>query len=345
MSPPAQSRLRRRARLTFRWFRITVWLLVLAVICVLLWLNRVGLPDFLKQRLLAELRSQGMELEFSRLRLHWYHGIVAENVRFEQANHRSGPRLSGQELMLRLDHAALWRRQLKLRGVTLNSGRLTVPLVSSNAPVREVAVERIQSQIDFLSDNHWQLSSLDGHSFGIDFHLSGIVTNASALLAWKAPDDAAARQRAEFWNRVVARLEEIQISPAARMKGTFSSDAQAPEASSARVELEAARFKSPWGAGRDLALSLAVSPKSNTLAQAELKLSARATQSPWGQAVTLKLSARADVPFAAPQPREVRLSLEAEVAQTPWAARKRSGSPPKPRRRSRRAGPETRWWT
>ena len=71
----------RKCRITFRWARLCVWLLVLAAIGAFLWCNRVGLPDFLKARVVATLRERGVGLEFSRMRLSLVRGIVAENVR------------------------------------------------------------------------------------------------------------------------------------------------------------------------------------------------------------------------------------------------------------------------
>ena len=318
MPPPVKSRFWHRARLTFRWFRITVWLLVLAVICALLWLNRVGLPDFLMRPLLAELRAQGLEMECSRVRLRWYRGIVAENVRFAQAKQTTGLRATAQELVLRLDHAALWHRQFKLHGVALIDGRLEVPFAATNAPLRQLVVERWQSQVDFHSADRWQLSTFEGRCLGIDFQLSGTVAHAPALLALKPSSDATARQQAEFWNRMVAQLEQLQFMAGALMKGTFSSDAQAMAASSARLEISAPQFKSPWATGRDMALALEVIPQSNALIQVQAKFSARRSQTPWGQAAHLQLTARADVPLAAPELRHVRLNLNGSAVQTPW---------------------------
>ena len=43
----------RKCRVTFRWCRITVWLAVLVLLYAGIWLNRIGLPDFLKTRLVS----------------------------------------------------------------------------------------------------------------------------------------------------------------------------------------------------------------------------------------------------------------------------------------------------
>src|SRR5512138_1896273 len=88
----------RRLRIYFRRFRITVWLIVLALLSGLIYLNRVGLPQLLKKPLLAELHSRGIDLQFSRLRLHWYDGIVADQVRFGRAAEPAGPEFTAREV-------------------------------------------------------------------------------------------------------------------------------------------------------------------------------------------------------------------------------------------------------
>ena len=82
MAPRVQRRSWRIARRLFRWCRITVLLVLLGVVISGIYLNQVGIPDFIKQPLLAKLRARGVELQFTRLRLRWYRGIVAEHVHF-----------------------------------------------------------------------------------------------------------------------------------------------------------------------------------------------------------------------------------------------------------------------
>ena len=77
-----------------RWLRITVLFAVLALVCALVWLNRIGLPDFLKRRLVETLQTRGIELEFTRMRLHFVHGLVIENVRL---GHAQAPRPRRQD--------------------------------------------------------------------------------------------------------------------------------------------------------------------------------------------------------------------------------------------------------
>ena len=55
-------------------------LLLLFLIAAFVYLNEVGLPDFLKRPLVNSLHARGLDLEFSRMRLHWNRGLVAEDV-------------------------------------------------------------------------------------------------------------------------------------------------------------------------------------------------------------------------------------------------------------------------
>jgi hypothetical protein len=318
MSPPGKSRFWRRARLTFRWFRITVWLLVLAVVCAVIWLNRVGLPGFLQQRLLSELRAMGLDLSVERLRMRWYRGIVAEQVRFQPSAPPGSVTCFAEELVIRPDLAALLGRHLRLRGVSVIRGTLVLPLAASNAPVRTLVARQLHAQVDFLTDDRWQLSTLEGECLGVEFHLSGTVTNASALLAWQPKGGGLHREQSAFWNQVVDCLERIVYTPAASLKGSFSGDGAKTEASSARVTLSAPGFRSPWADGEALEASVSVAPHSNTLTQATVKLSARAVETRWGRTRSMTLAGVTEIPFAAPAFQEVRLNLETESPDTPW---------------------------
>src|SRR6266545_3589266 len=92
MPPPPKQVFWQRFRRYFRWCRITLLLFVLLFLGSLVYLNRVGLPEFLKARLVSELRARGVVLQFTRMRLRWYHGLVAENVSLGPADEPTGRR-------------------------------------------------------------------------------------------------------------------------------------------------------------------------------------------------------------------------------------------------------------
>src|SRR5882724_9690667 len=133
----------RKCRVCFRWFRISAWLVLLAALCAVVWFNRVGLPDFLKTRLVATLHGRGIELEFSRLRLRFGRGIVAENVRIGGAQVSGNPSLTLAEAQLQLDYHALLRRRLQVDGFVLREGKLLWPV----SPANELTLDNIAADL------------------------------------------------------------------------------------------------------------------------------------------------------------------------------------------------------
>jgi len=57
MASRPKSRFWRICRIYFRRLRITVWLLILALLGALVYLNQIGLPNLLKKPLLEKLRA------------------------------------------------------------------------------------------------------------------------------------------------------------------------------------------------------------------------------------------------------------------------------------------------
>ena len=85
--PTSEQRPRdRRWRRYFRRCRIALLLGALALVGALTYLNQVGLPEFLRRPLLEKLRDRGLDLQLSALRLHFYRGIVAENVHWKNSS-------------------------------------------------------------------------------------------------------------------------------------------------------------------------------------------------------------------------------------------------------------------
>src|SRR6476660_1978726 len=117
-TPPKAKRNRfwRKLRIYFRRFRIAVWLSALALLGALIYLNLVGLPDFLKRPLIARLQEAGLDVDFSALRLHWSRGFIAEQVSFganQATNDPAIPRFTAQELEFNFHLRALVQGRLQ----------------------------------------------------------------------------------------------------------------------------------------------------------------------------------------------------------------------------------------
>src|SRR6185312_5932131 len=94
----------RKLRIGGRWLRRGLLAIIVAAICVLLWFNQIGLPDFIKKPLVEKLRAHGVELDFVRMRLHFLRGFVVENICIGDAQIPNSPTITLEEIQLEPDY-------------------------------------------------------------------------------------------------------------------------------------------------------------------------------------------------------------------------------------------------
>jgi hypothetical protein len=238
----------RQCRIAFRCVRFAVWLLILAALGVLLWCNRVGLPDFLKIRLVAMLQEHGVALEFSRMRLSLTHGVVAENVRAGTGD----VTLGAQMVQLRLDFSALWRRRLQLDGLSLRDGYGSLPL----SPTNTLALTNLQARLRFDAGDLWTFERLDADFSGAHIQLSGAVAHAAAAANWKllGGSGGGTNRGALFaaLKNVSDTLQQIHFEGEPQLNLALTGDAR--DVHSMTVQLAAAvnAVRTPWFAARDV---------------------------------------------------------------------------------------------
>jgi hypothetical protein len=171
----------RKCRVCFRWCRISVLLALLAAVCAVVWFNQIGLPDFLKTRLVATLHERGIKLEFTRMRLRFERGIVADNVRIGGEQNSTNPVLTLAEVQLQLDYHALLRRQLQVRGLVLREGKFLWPISPTNA----LKLENIETDLRFQTNDTWSLDNFQANFAGAKLTLSGDIAHAPEIRDWK----------------------------------------------------------------------------------------------------------------------------------------------------------------
>ncbi|HUB87376.1 MAG TPA: AsmA-like C-terminal region-containing protein [Verrucomicrobiae bacterium] len=218
----------RKCRVCFRWLRVCAWLVLLAAICSVFWLNRVGLPNFLKARLVDTLRDHGIELEFTRMRLHFEHGIVAENVRIGGARTNGSPAFSVAEVQLRLDYGALLRRQLQVSGLVLRQGQLVWPTSPTNA----LQLDNIQAVLHFETNDTWSLDNFQADLAGAKLALSGEIEHAPELLNLKVsgnpPTAAGTRALLDWLQKFYGTLGRIHYETPPQLGLIVNGDARDP---------------------------------------------------------------------------------------------------------------------
>ena len=299
-----------------------MWILVLALLGALLYVNQIGLPGFAKKPLLENLRGRGVDLQFSRLRLSWQRGIVAEDVAFGQADSPSGPQLTATQVRLKLNHRALLRLRLQIDGVVLRQGRLSWQVEETNQAPRQITVKDIETEVNFLPEDEWSLDEFNALFAGARIQASGTVAHASAIRQWKflKPREAAPAGQWRSRSRAVADLlEQIKFTRQPNLAVDIRGDARDLTSFRARLLLTAAGAETPWGTVERGWLGARLFPAdTNGLSSAQLTMEAGEARTRWGTAQQLQISARVHSFESLTNLGEGALNLSAAGVQTEW---------------------------
>jgi hypothetical protein len=273
-----------------------VWLLILALLGAVLYLHSAGLPDFIKKPLLEKLRARGIELHFSRLRLRFYQGLVADNVRFGQAHDPLSPQLTAAEVILSLDPRALLRLQVQVDAIGLRQGRLVWPLVETNGAPRELSVENIRAQLRFERPDKWAVDQFAATFGGAKFELSGTLENASAVREWKAlqAQPVAPAEAQERLREVSEIMDHVHFQTAPEFRLQINGDARDPRTFNIRLDVLAQGADTAWGAFTEGRVKLRLLPGSaSRIPRADLTVRAASAKTPFADIANFQLDVHA----------------------------------------------------
>ena len=284
----------RRLRIYFRRFRITVLMLLFVLVCAGAYLNQVGLPGFIKRPLLENLRARGVDLEFSRLRLRGYRGIVANDVRVLGTNSPVLPKFTARSADVQLDYAALAHFKLEVRGVILRQGSVVWELAATNEPPRPFAITNLTVALRFPSGNEWSLDNFSAEYAGVRVSANGRIANGLALRDWaifqgrtkQPPEATLARLR-----QVQDALDKIHFTSAPVIRASLNGDAEHPETFGGGITLEPVGALTPWGDFEKVGVRAFVKPaSSNAPHSAEISLTADRASTKWASLRQLDLN-------------------------------------------------------
>jgi hypothetical protein len=324
MAHRQKSRFWRICRVNFRRFRICIWVLLVALLGFALYLDRIGLPGLIKKPLLQKLRTRGIDLQFSRLRLRWDRGLVAENVQFGRADEPLSPKLSMAEVEVMINYKALARLQLQIDSLALRHGSLTWPIAETNRTQRELALTNIETNLRLLPNDQWALDNFRASFAGGQISVGAMVTNASAFRDWKflqAKHPTPAGTLQNRLHRVADALERIQFDAPPDLILDIRGDARDPQSFSVRMRLSALGSATPWGRfGRGVFTARMFPGTNDAPARAEVTLQAAGAQTPWANTTNLQLNLRfATVGGGLTNSVEADLNLRAAQVGTRWA--------------------------
>jgi hypothetical protein len=244
----------RNCRIAFRCVRFTAWFSVLAVLAAFLWCNRIGLPDFLKARLVGTMQERGVKLEFSRLRLSLIHGFVAENVRAGQMQMAESPAFAARQVQLQINFSALLHRRWQLDGLRVRDGRFTLPL----SPTNSLTLTNLQAELRFLAHDTWALDKFSAEFAGAQIGVSGEIVHAPEARNWPlfAGRDTDRSKVLASLNIFYEALRQIHFQTQPQLRLALAGDARNPHSISAWLSATATGVDTPWLTARDLQAEL-----------------------------------------------------------------------------------------
>ncbi|HET7624880.1 MAG TPA: AsmA-like C-terminal region-containing protein [Verrucomicrobiae bacterium] len=322
MATPAQRRFWRICRIYFRRFRISVLLLIVGFLVALLYLNRVGLPDFVKTRLQEKLRERGVDLQFTRLRWRWDQGIVAENVQFGRTHEPTSPKFSARQARVQMDYSAFLKLQFQVNGLVLRQGEFVWQLAGTNVPPREIAVTNIQSELRLLPGDLWELDRFHARFAGANIELAGVITNASAVRAWKifqGKKPARPGTTEHRLQKLADTLERIHFSTTPDLNLDIRGDALKPQSFAVRLKINTPDAQTPWGDIQNALARCSLLPATNkNSSHAEIILEAAGAQTRWGNATNVEMQLDLFSTAADPDRVEAKMDLNADEIATRW---------------------------
>lgn len=282
-------------RRVLRWIGLGSLLLALGIAGAFAYLNWVGLPGFVKERLVAELRARGLDLGFRRLRLDGYRTVVAERLELGRATEPLGPKLSIDSLEVRFDLRALLRLTLKPSALYLRGGRLVWPLAATNEATPPLVLDRISTELRFAAADTWQLPQFQALFLGMGVRLTANLTNASQLRAWRwRPQPAPAGAWAARWRALRAQIEHTSFAAPPVVEIVVAGDAARPASFTAEVGCRAAGAQTAGAQAAAVSVSarLAADPATNGVFLVTSRAQVERVQSVFGEARAVQANAR-----------------------------------------------------
>ncbi len=252
----------RACRITFRCARFTIWGVALGLLLAFGWLNLIGLPKFVKTRLVSALHARGVQLEFTRMRLRLVRGLVCDNVRLGSVQGAGGPVLRAREVQLRVNYPALLHLRAQVDGLVLRQGSFTLPLAGNDA----LALTNLQGELRILPDETWSLDEFRADFAGATFTVAGEIAHAPECRNWKlfAAAETADHGSVEASLRSFSdAVRQIHFTGKPQLTARLHGDARDVHSFAVTVTAQAPDVQTPWFSAHHLEFAARVVAPTN----------------------------------------------------------------------------------
>ena len=270
----------------FRWCTRAGYVVLAVVAYALFHLHQIGLPGFLKDRVLAQLAAQGLKLDYSRLRLEFGHGLVAENVMLHFRNAPPSQFVFFKQVQLKFGWSALWSDdQALIRALGLVGGEAGVPVQGGlGAPAALMKLTELSGDLEFMGPDDWRLVGLTAKLNNLEFEAMGTVKNVAWLYTGSSSKGGSFEVKSPPLARVMAGLERMEFREPPRVELNFAVDGRSLAQSVVQFRFGTEGARSPHGDFEQVRLSvnLQPDPREKQWLRGAIQLQASEVRTRWG---------------------------------------------------------------
>lgn len=222
-----------------------------------------GLPEFVKARILNNLREKGLEIDFDSMRWIPSEGVLVENATLVAPNDPNEPSFSAETIQVSMQPLQWLFKDINIDEAILRGGRLRLPIESEMDDVESFEAVGIATRLKLHSRQWWELDYLRAEMLGLEVTFSGSVTNAFAFSEWSTGKRSVdtPRKFGQLLKQIVETKQRIQFNEPPEIKVHVDLDAKNPEKSAALVSIHSDQIQTKWAKVQGALLDAEIPPQ------------------------------------------------------------------------------------
>jgi len=216
-----------------------------AVPAVILWLQFIGLPGFLREPVVNAARNEGLDLKFSRMRVSIFQGLVLDDVRLSAENLPVKSEVAVDRASLAVNWRELLRGKFELGALELRGAQLYLPIASKDGVTRSLRLTKARARLA-LADGIVSVPLARFNLQGIEVTATGQVS-----LSPQAPSAAPTGLLPPEAARALEILEAVDFG---RVPPKLTVEFSAAGGTSGIWQLPSVRFEAPRASLGSIAL-------------------------------------------------------------------------------------------
>jgi hypothetical protein len=239
-----------------RLVRVTLLLLLLVVAGTVVYLHEKGLPEFVKTRLVANLREHGWDVKFTNMRLGIGTSVIIDKPSFRRLDKSFAADISASRTDIHLDPLKLLRGRINLSAARILRGEFHLPLADTNGGT--LSVTNVSISLHLLTNDTAELTRGRATFHNVNVVVEGTVSNYSALPSWPIFHTGAKTNRnlQGSLSRFATVLNQISFSESPSIHLRILADGKRPDRTRSKLLIGAKAVRSPWLNANGLRLSL-----------------------------------------------------------------------------------------